>query len=67
VAAVPRAARSPTDGAPEGSEMKFEYLLFRNRILNQDSLNELGEQGWELVANLRDADGYTEYFFKRLK
>ena len=41
---------------------KFEYLTIKHQI-HQDELNELGEQGWELISYyMRE---YDIYIFKR--
>jgi len=47
---------------------KWEYLIKGNpgyyHILNEDELNQLGEEGWELVGF---SPTYGVYIFKREK
>jgi hypothetical protein len=48
--------------------MKWEYKVIENE-LSVKELNELGEQGWELVAHERYVQRriYHRYYFKRPK
>ena len=40
---------------------KFEYKVVTKLLSREDKLNELGREGWELVA----VNGGTDFFFKR--
>ncbi len=44
--------------------MTWEYLAIEE-TLNTSKLNELGEQGWELVAVVSPGHFVLHYFFKR--
>ena len=41
---------------------KFEYKVVTKLLSREDKLNELGHEGWELVAV---SDGGTDFFFNR--
>lgn len=45
--------------------MHWEYLVIEE-MLNSGKLNELGAQGWELVAVVSPGHFVLHYFFKRL-
>lgn len=45
--------------------MLWEYLLVE-QTLDSAKLNELGAQGWELVAVVSPGHFVLHYFFKRL-
>lgn len=45
--------------------MLWEYLVVEE-ALNSAKLNELGEQGWELVAVVSPGHFVLHYFFKRV-
>jgi hypothetical protein len=52
--------------------MKWEYVLIAvtlNQELAQvqESMNELGSQGWELVSMVAEGEGEFTYDFKRPK
>lgn len=48
---------------------KFEYMYksFNGFSIAKivEELNKLGQEGWELISNLRDEIGRTRYVFKR--
>ena len=44
--------------------MRWEYLIIEE-TLEAAKLNELGAQGWELVAAVSPAHFVFHYFFKR--
>ena len=52
------------------AENAWEYFLLSDRgrmgHVDQAKLNELGQQGWELLSVYREhPDGHTNYYFKR--
>ena len=57
-----------------GRNVRWEYRMLTDRgrmgRVAASELNELGEEGWELVAVLRDpaaTEPQVNYYFKRLK
>lgn len=58
-----RALRIP-DGRPSGGR---KPELNARRSGSQETLNQLGEEGWELVAVRNDTDGEPVFYLKRPK
>ena len=57
-----------------GPKVQWEYRILTDRgrmgRVTASQLDEVGEQGWELVAVLRDpaaTEPQVNYYFKRLK
>lgn len=44
---------------------KYEYYIFKDRWVDIDKLNLLGEQGWELVTIRESPDIKIKLIFKR--
>lgn len=48
---------------------KFEYTYkqFNGYSISKivDELNKLGQEGWELISNIKDEIGRPRYIFKR--
>ena len=51
-------------GFTQRRAVRWEYRVERNTLSRNVPLNELGEEGWELVTT---ASNDTEYIFKRQK
>jgi len=56
------------------AQQKWEYRILTDRgrmgRVGEEDLNEVGDEGWELVAILRGPAGEAErvdYYFKRCK
>ncbi|NJS13983.1 MAG: hypothetical protein HC788_04405 [Sphingopyxis sp.] len=45
--------------------MKWDYLVIEEK-LDQASLSDLGQQGWELVAVVSPGHFVLHYFFRRV-
>lgn len=63
---IPASSGQPPDAKPAAP---WEYKTFfgLNRQTNDEELNRLGQEGWELVAVGDDPRGLVRYVFKRLK
>ncbi|MBV9923979.1 MAG: DUF4177 domain-containing protein [Acidobacteria bacterium] len=51
-------------GRPRRPAWEYKAATFSNYLTFEKEINELGAQGWELVA-VSDVAGTTNYFFKR--
>ena len=44
----------------------LENKLFKKTIINEENINRLGKQGWELVSLYNESDSTKAYFKKEL-
>ncbi len=52
------------DKAANPGQLKWEYKIVHSPDVTLKRLNELGGEGWELVA-VPDANGFETYYMKR--
>ena len=58
----PRAA----EAKPAVQKLEYRHLSWNATVLEGQTLNELGDQGWEFCGTVR-GDNYTSLIFKRPK